>query len=251
VSTHSPTDDLRDLRAVFSPETDMDAAERAVMGVLILHRNGQSGRTDPSVTTIAAEAGISRRTAMRALASLEGRSHIARDRRSGLRNRYVLHPTTSAIQSPVPHGHQCQPDTGPVPPSHRTRATVAPERTKERAKERSLAETELWPRYVKALDGSHLHLTASRRDKLDALHAEQLKNAPDPLALFTAVLRAVRASEWHMKDRAYQMPESLFKNPERREQWAEKGRALLNGKAAPGGTHDPLMLTQAELRGRT
>ena len=40
---------------------------------------------------------------------------------------------------------------------------------------------------------------------------------------FRGILKAVKASEHHMKERAWQMPESLFRNEERRERWSLKG----------------------------
>jgi hypothetical protein len=42
------------------------------------------------------------------------------------------------------------------------------------------------------------------------------------LALFRSILRAVKRSEWHMSNRAYQMPESLFLSPERRDRWTQE-----------------------------
>lgn len=62
--------------------------------------------------------------------------------------------------------------------------------------------------------------TQSRKQKLTALYNEQLKSKPDPIAHFRKILNAVKASEHHMSDPMFQTPESLFKNPERRERWS-------------------------------
>jgi DNA-binding transcriptional ArsR family regulator len=245
---HSPTDDLADLRAVFSADVRLSAPERAVMLALILHRNGRTGRTDPSVTSVAAEIGVSRRTVMRALGTLEAAGMIERDMRAGIRTRYIVHPPTSATVSPVPESHQCQPDTGPVPLCHGTGATVSPERTKNERKNERVEVSPLWQAYVEELDGTRLQLTDGRRKALERLHDEQLKRHPEPLALFRALLAAVKASEYHMSNRDYQMPESLFRNSERRERWTMKGLDLLTGNGKNGAAHDPLMMTPAELR---
>jgi hypothetical protein len=67
-----------------------------------------------------------------------------------------------------------------------------------------------------------LDLTPARRQKYRALYSEQLAHSPDPGLAFRAILLAVRASDWHMSNRSYQLPESLFRSPERRSQWVEK-----------------------------
>lgn len=242
---HSPTDDLRDLRAVFGPGK-LATAERAVMASLILHRNGKSGRTDPSIATIAADTGMCTRSVMRALQELEGNGLIVREMRNGCRTRYSIHPPTSDTESPVAQSHPCQTVTQPVTQSHGTSDTESPERTKERTKERTDESAKLWPAFVEMMDGASLKLTDGRRKCLQRLYREQLATAPDPMALFTATLRAVKASDHHMSNRAYQMPESLFRNEERRERWTEQGRALLNGRANGRGA-DPRMLSTAEL----
>jgi hypothetical protein len=77
----------------------------------------------------------------------------------------------------------------------------------------------------------HPRLTDKRKSVLAALYDEQLtKNGSDPLVLFRKVLKAVKGSSHHMGTRAYQLPESLFRSEERREQWTH--RALVKAKAA-------------------
>ena len=76
----------------------------------------------------------------------------------------------------------------------------------------------------------HPRLTDKRKSVLVSLYDEQLsRNGTDPLVLFRKVLRAVKGSSHHMGTRAYQLPESLFRNEERRESWTH--RALVKAKA--------------------
>jgi hypothetical protein len=233
---HSPTDDLQDLRAVLA-DPDLSTAERMVMVSLILHRNGKTGRCDPSTYAMAAEAGASRFTIMRAIERLEASGLITCDRRNGARTAYVVHPPTGSTEIPVAQSNRLQPDTIPVAHSNRTGSMVQPERTntnEERTKE-------MWAVFQTEMDGARLTLTQARRKKLAALYSEQLDSEPDPTGTFRKILRAVKTSDHHMSNRDYQMPESLFKSPERRERWAEKART--NGE--PG---DPLMMTAEEVK---
>lgn len=92
----------------------------------------------------------------------------------------------------------------------------------------------LWEIYLEELSPKppHPRLTAKRAGALTALYNEQLsKNGSDPLVLFRQVLKAVRSSPHHMATRAYQLPESLFRNEERREQWTH--RAVAKATATP------------------
>jgi DNA-binding transcriptional ArsR family regulator len=263
---HSPTDDLRDLRAVFSAGTNLSAVERAVLACLLLHRNGQSGRCDPSLTTIGREAGIDRRTVMRAMRVLEESGYVTREQQPfPIRTQYTVTacPSTPDTESPVTESHQ--PDRGTVPlgaespqgqrvtglgaERPQTRGTVPPKRTKnERKNERREIVGRLWDAFVETMDGSSLKLTDTRQQKLAELFDEHLNAEPDPLALFRAILAAVKADDFRMKTRAYHMPESLFKNAERREARAVDGRARLSGRHPNGRARNPLVMSTEELR---
>jgi len=85
----------------------------------------------------------------------------------------------------------------------------------------------MWRIWLEELGGKppHPKLTNTRRKKLEALYREHLHQEVDPLARFRAICRAVLESDHHMSVRAYQMPESLFNNPERRERWYLEGGA--------------------------
>ena len=103
---HSPTDDLRDLRAVFSETSSLTGPESRVLAVLILHRNGETGRIDPSVSRIASKAGMGRSTVIRSLAALEAGGWLTSQKRSGIRTRYAINIPTGPTTIPVPQGHR-------------------------------------------------------------------------------------------------------------------------------------------------
>lgn len=244
---HSPTDDLRDLRAVHAAP-DLSAHERSVMVALILHRNGDTGRCDPSVPGLAQETGLSRWSVMRAITELEDRGMVETDKRRGIRTTYTLHPPTSSSLLPVADSNPLHTATEPVADSNGTSSSLLPERTKNELRTNEGTSkpdpvSDLWAAYVEDMDGGRLTLTQGRRKVLRLLHHEQLQKQDDPVALFRKVLAAVKRSDHHMGNRAYQLPESLFRNPERRERWTLA--ALENGR---GGRRDPTMLTQAELK---
>lgn len=249
----SPTDDLRDMRSVGRLGAYVGGIERAVILALILHRNGDTGRCNPSLTTLATWTGFSRRSVVRALDQLEAKHAISRTVSRGSTTSYVIH-TASATQTLVPDSHQCHTDTRLVPHSPPTSATVAPERTKERTKERTDVEQgvespigRLWKTFSEWAsngNGSKLKLTAGRRKVLKLLWTEQLKNESDPIALFSGILDAVGASTFHMQNRAYHMPESLFRNEDKRDRWTNEGRDRLAYPSSNGASH---RMTQAEV----
>ena len=91
--------------------------------------------------------------------------------------------------------------------------------------------SELWGVWLEELSPNppHPKLTEKRRSVLGRLYSEQLSsNGADPLVLFRKVMKAVKRSDHHMGTRAYTLPESLFRNEERRERWAHS--ALEKGK---------------------
>jgi len=130
----SPTDDLRELRFVFSPDSGFTGPERSVLAALILRRNGESGRCDPSLSRIAEEAGVSRSTVVRALDSLDAsnggpvRRSRAKDGRT--RTSYSLRLPTRPTVTLVPERDQTQGGTGVVPQWDGGSPMVTPERTK-------------------------------------------------------------------------------------------------------------------------
>lgn len=115
------------VRAVFA--SDLGSLEKLVALALLNHWS-KNRETFPSVDRLARWTSLSRRSVIRALASLETKGAIAVARSQGRANRYELGSlmsVTSAPQAPVPIGHQCPSDTPPVPIGHPTSAPQAPE----------------------------------------------------------------------------------------------------------------------------
>lgn len=95
----------------------------------------------------------------------------------------------------------------------------------EKQETSSLVEvSDLWAVWIDELGGDppHPRLTAQRSEKLKCLAREHLAGE-NPLGRFRAMLHAVKASDHHMGTRSYQFPESLFRNEERRDRWAQAG----------------------------
>lgn len=92
---------------------------------------------------------------------------------------------------------------------------------------------EVWHEEL-GIEGHRIKLTDKRRSKYRAMYEEQLADTEDPRRAWRMVLRRVQVSDHHMSERSYQMPESLLRNPERRETWVQ--RTL---EAARRGTTSP------------
>jgi hypothetical protein len=128
-----------------------------------------------------------------------------------------------------------QDDVKPTPERrHRDQAEAEAEKKKETDTSKpDEPVVDLWGVWLEELGGTGRKptLTPKRKQKLRDLYREQLSELPDPLDGFRRILRAVQRSDHHMSDRAYQMPDSLFRNPERRDSWAQKGLGpYTNGK---------------------
>ena len=103
----------------------------------------------------------------------------------------------------------------------------------------------LWLVWVEELGGKPPHPelnTGKRRELLATLYREQLKpkcaeSGDDPAELFRRICRAVRSSDHHMSKREYHLPDSLFRNAERRERWTLD--ALSRGRASSGAQDRP------------
>jgi hypothetical protein len=122
-------------------------------------------------------------------------------------------------------------------PATNGRQPDAPEERRGETEERQntpVGVDALWGVWIEELGGNRPYpkLTATRSKKLRVLATEHLTET-DPLAQFRAILKAVKASEHHMSKREYQMPESLFRNEDRRDTWVNKAAAG-NGQAKRG-----------------
>lgn len=72
------------------------------------------------------------------------------------------------------------------------------------------------------LKNRRIKLTPKRRTKYKKMWDEQLAETSEPKRAWKMILKRVQMSDHHMSERAYQMPESLLRNAERREQWVER-----------------------------
>ncbi len=169
-----------------------------------------------------------------------------------LEHQRINRPTESRIPGPdnelaKPHAFLSEDSVSPHAPevgsrSRGSRSTSSNEDVSKSAPPLS----DLWEVFLEELGGTrppYPKLTTERRKKLSALHDEQLIATSDPLSTFRAILRAVKASPHHMANRQYQMPESLFRNPERRDVWMQ--RASANGARESGGLKRPRLRSGA------
>lgn len=121
-------------RAVLSERCTLDPYERLVLLTLVMHADG-SGESYPGLGKLSSETGVSRRQVIRAVAAIEERGLLRRDRQlrgQGLgSNRYFLQctPDTSALESLVPPRHYpSAPQALPlVPTGHLPSAPQAPQ----------------------------------------------------------------------------------------------------------------------------
>ncbi len=201
---------------------ELTSPQRAVLTVLIVHANG--GVAWPSHKTISIATGFARSTVIQALGELVTMGLITREPDPP-------NPTRYTVQGPDrPGGGPSRRKTDTVQEVDSDRPGPGQELLIELSKELDTSKSaepiaDLWQVWVDELGGKppHPKLTDTRRRKLEALYSEHLKDDPDPTARFRAICRAVLESDHHMSVRAYQMPESLFKNPERRERWYLEG----------------------------
>lgn len=111
----------------------------------------------PSVTTIASQSGVERKTAIRAIARLERLGVISVDRRNGALNVYSLRPVhlwgTGTKSGPVPntHGTGTKSGMGPVPNEDGTGTKLGPKavlsgsESSLKQEERATPDTNLGP----------------------------------------------------------------------------------------------------------
>lgn len=105
--------------------------------------------------------------------------------------------------------------------------------------------TDIWSVFIEELGGSppYPRLTDVRKKKLLALYDEHLKKLPNPAEAFRLILLRVKASEFHMNTRAFQMPESLFRNEDRRDKWAS-APVLSNGNGHHQPAQEPIWIDE-------
>ncbi len=89
---------------------------KAVLLSLAHRHNGETGRCDPSLTTIMRDTSLSRTAVIDALNDLVKAGKIARERRVGTSNNYLLHPSatpTRPPRAPVRQTHSPRPPGAP------------------------------------------------------------------------------------------------------------------------------------------
>lgn len=228
-----------------------------------------SGHTTPSRREIAREAGCGSRTVADRCAILERAGWLEKIENNGSRNLYSLNAYLPPVQEM--HGsragdarvHGSSPSNGapsssPPHPLNNTPSLTSPtsKHTSNRDFEESTLELDLetqpppietlWSIWIEELGGDPPFptLTAKRKKKLNALWAEHLSGQENPLRVFREMLKALQASEFHMKTRAYQMPESFLRNEENRERWFLAG---VNGEGRERGWFGGIA-TRSQLR---
>lgn len=99
---------------------------------------------------------------------------------------------------------------------------------------------EIWVRTVAEPIGRRARLTAARSKKLRAVWLEVLKNRNDPEEHFERMCLAAMGSEHHRSKWEFMLPESLFRNEDRRDSWSSKAEDV--------GDHASRKLTRSKRR---
>ena len=170
----------------------------------------------------------------RFLDELERNGRIEREPQTGRKPGHIIICNYETYQNNgSDNGAASEPREGP-----RKGPREGPKKKEERRKKKEDVEnqgdemiTAMWDVWVDELGGAGRKpaFTPKRKQKLRDLFTEQLSDAEDPVTLFRRILKTVKRSDHHMSDRAYQMPESLFRNQERRDRWTAKAFASTNG----------------------
>ncbi len=92
---------------------------------------------------------------------------------------------------------------------------------------------DIWKSFFAGGNGHLYKLTTERQRKLHALATEQLAHVVDsePEEVMRAICHAVLKSDFHMNERRYTLPESLFRNEERRARWTAEAVDIMRGRA--------------------
>ena len=235
---------LAALRRLWKPSDagfieELTSPQRAALTVLIVHANG--GVAWPSHNTISTATGFARSTIIQALGELTDMGIITRESDPPNPTRYTVQEVDRPGAGPSRR------ETVTVQEVDYDRPGAGHELLKELPKELDTSKSKIdsdgmWSIWLEELGGEppHPKLTGDRKKTLGLLWEEQLRDQDKPLACFRSILRAIKASEFHMSKRAYQLPESTFKNENSRDKWAIEGRA--------NGTRRSRNMTAAEVK---
>ncbi len=224
---------LAAFRTVWKPSDadfldELTSPQRAALSVLIVHANG--GVAWPSHSTIAQATGFARSTIIQALGELTDMGIISRESDPPKPTRYTVQVLDrpgagpSRRQTVTVQEVDCdRPGAG-----HELLIELPNELDTSKSKD---AISDMWGIWLEELGGKPPHptLTTDRKTKLGQLWEEQLRDQNNPLECFRGVLRAIKASEFHMSKRAWQLPESTFGNANKRDTWAIEAKT--NGRA--------------------
>ena len=226
-------------RFAFIREEGLTSTQKVVMHTLGAYMDLDGRGCVLGLSRIAKESGLARWTVIRTIQELAGRWLAVTNRRSSCGD-----SDTNEYCAAIPQGVGTQDDhlgtqddqgrhTGRLgvgtqddPTSKSTSNSNSIDTSKS-----SFSATEMWTVWLEELGGKppHPKLTDDRKTKLQLLWHEQLRDQDNPLACFRSILRAIKASEFHMSKRAYQLPESTFRDANKRDTWAIEARG--NGRA--------------------
>lgn len=216
-------------------DSDLPAPSKLLALTLGTHTGSKCRRPFASIGTLAEETSLGRSTVLKHLNVLteeDGRFVQKRKRRDKV-GRQTSNEYRLTVSDPEGRVHEIDSGVHEIDPRGSSRWTGegpadGPEGSKKEGNKKKDSETtfvqDAWAVFLEELGGNgrQPQLTDKRRKKLAALHEEQLAGSEDPVAEFRAVVRELKASDHHMSNRDWQMPESFLRNPERRERWTLK-----------------------------
>lgn len=257
---------------------DLPRDEKIVLLAFADHAD-DDGFCFPSVGRIAWKCGYSTRSIQRKISDLVNERKILQivgveDHKNGKPTRYRVLPSKGTVlppfiaktfrdklspgdtggATPGDTGGAQAPDTAVSPESSvSNRHTETSETPLPPSGVRVLTPEEAAPEWMhaawqEALGGPRPHkLTKRRREVYSGMFSEQLKGTPDPVYAFRLILAGVKRQDYLNKP-AFQTPESLFKNEERRERRVDEAMEEINKSARRVQAADDFVATMRARR---
>lgn len=224
---------------ILSKDNALDASERLVLTVLEMHRNKETGACYPSRPTIAAETGMTVTGVHNVLIRLEKKSVLERRTAAGKPTHYEIHFHRIPVKQVDPLNV-----VDPLNPVDATRQRGGGDPSTsltriEKEQQKNIAEPvdEMWNVFKSTVLGTaNYSLTSGRKRCLRLFHTEQLRAEAEPMTLFQAVANAIKADSFIMQN-GHILPESVFRNQERRDRWATKARQQIPHRNGNGATN--------------